>query len=661
MTTYTGRWHGPQRYFGLHYDLHANATDTELGARATPKELVPLLKLLNPDFVQTDCKGHPGHTSWYSQVPGATVSPGVKRDALKGWRQATAQLDLPLHCHYSGIWDDAAGEKHPEWCRVDAEGKPVPGRMCPRGPYLEQLMLPQLIELIDRYRIDGFWVDGEIWAVEPCYCERCRAAFTQATGIAQPPKEPGEADWPAWFEFSLQSFEAHVTRYCETIHAQRPTALLCSNWLQTFRHPGEPKVPTDWISGDNTWVFGLDGCRCESRFISTRGKPWDIMIWSFYAAQGMGQVESPWTFKPVQMVQQEAAVVVALGGSVQVYEHPAGLRNGQLAPWRCQRLRQVGQFVRQRRALCQATQTVPQVAVLHSEHHARSRPGRNLMWGIDHSPVQGAVYSLLEVHYNVDILDEWALAQRLEEFPVVVAPEQDRMSAEMVERLKAYVQRGGKLLLSGAAGLERFGAGFLGVKAGVHQEKQTCHLPVADGSLPVYSEEWQLLKPGKARGLGRLGLSALLDERLLPHPAATLHQVGEGAVAYIPFGLFRFFDKNRYPLARAFAAEVMEELVGELPIRVEGPLCVDAVLRRKGRRLLVHLINRASGIPNRPNDGSVDQIPLVGLVRVEVEMEKRPKKVQLAFEKGKLKWSWKAGLLAVQLDQVHIHVAIVVD
>lgn len=293
MTRHTSRWHGPKRYFGLHYDLHAGPTDTELGTRATPRELIPLLKLLNPDFVQTDCKGHPGHTSWYSQVPNATVSPGVKRDALTGWRQATAQLGLPLHCHYSGIWDDAAGDKHPQWCRVDAEGRAVAGRMCPRGPYLEELMLPQLIELVDRYQIDGFWVDGEIWACEPCYCERCRAAFVQATGVAQPPKEPGQENWPAWWAFALNSFEAHVTRYCEVLHAQRPGALVCSNWLQTFRHPGEPKVPTDWISGDNTWVFGLDGCRCESRFISTRGKPWDIMTWSFYAAQGMGQAESP--------------------------------------------------------------------------------------------------------------------------------------------------------------------------------------------------------------------------------------------------------------------------------------------------------------------------------------------------------------------------------
>ena len=91
MTARSGRWHGKTRYFGLHYDLHAGKGDTELGVRAGPKYLVPLLEIIDPDFVQTDCKGHPGYTSWYSEVPNASVSPGVKRDALRGMPRVLRQ------------------------------------------------------------------------------------------------------------------------------------------------------------------------------------------------------------------------------------------------------------------------------------------------------------------------------------------------------------------------------------------------------------------------------------------------------------------------------------------------------------------------------------------------------------------------------------------
>ncbi|MFH1571096.1 MAG: hypothetical protein ABIL09_24090, partial [Gemmatimonadota bacterium] len=453
--------------------------------------------------------------------------------------------------------------------------------------------------------------------------------------------------------------------YCEHIHARRPHVLLCSNWLQTFRHPGEPHVPTDWISGDNTFTFGLDAGRCEARFISTRGKPWDIMIWSFYASHGMGDRTAPWTFKPVQMIQQEAAVICAFGGNVQVYENPGGLRDGRLVEWRARRLRQVSRFVKARRALCQDTETIPQIAVLHSEHHARSKPGPNLMWGIDPKPVSGAVWALLEHHYGVDILDEWALLARLDEFPVVVAPEQDRMSDEMVTALKAWAEAGGRLLVSGPEAYSRFGGKFLGVRAGKVEAGKQYHVPAADGSFPAWSEAWHLTAATTARGLGRLATTPLLDDRVLPHPAAFVNKVGRGAVAYVPFSLFRYFEHTRYPLARTFAGEVARALIGSLPIAVQAPTCVDVTLRRKARRLLVHLVNRASGVPQSPHDGTVDEIPRVGPVEVRVKLEGKPKSVRLAFEKSPVDWKYRggqrAGTLTATIAHVHLHAALVIE
>jgi hypothetical protein len=676
MTAYGGKWYGRTKYFGLHYDLHANARDTELGMRATPDKLVPMLKLMGCQFVQTDCKGHAGCTSWFSRTPGASVSPGVKKDALKGWRAATRELGLPLHCHYSGIWDAAAGAKHPDWCIVGKDGKGVGGsrwvadreptneRMCSRSPYLERFMLPQMLELIDRYEVDGFWVDGEIWAVDPCYCDRCRKAFREATGIEDPPTETSDPNWVAWINFTREGFEQYVTRYCEAIRAHKPGVLVCSNYLQTIRDPGEPKVPTDWISGDNSAVFGLDSGRCQARFISTRGKPWDLMIWAHYTAGGARGRRTPSTFKPIQMIQQEAAVTLALGGMVQVYENSGGLRDGRLIPWRMKRLREVARFVKARRSLCQASDTIPQVVVLHSEHHVRSQPARDL-WEVDMGPVEGATFSLLENHYGVDIMDEWALKPRLAEVPVVVAPERDKMSDEMVEALKAYVRDGGRLLVSGAAAFERFGGRFLGVSGSKVESDASYHVSVGDGSVRAYSATWRMVEPTTARPFGRLGRTPLLDERLLRSPAATLNKVGRGAVAYVPFDLFRFFGGCRYPMVREFAGELTRALAGRQAIRVDGPACVDVVLRRKDGKSIVHLINRASGIPNRPNDGSIDQIPPVGPLKVEVQVAKKPRKVSLAFEDGTFATEYVAakrgGKVVASIGQVHIHCAVAIE
>lgn len=668
-----GKWHGDERYFGLHYDLHAGPGETELGTRCSEAELAPMLELMAPDFVQTDCKGHPGYTSWFSRVPNASVPAGLKQDALLQWRQATRRLGLPLHCHYSGIWDKAAAEKHPGWAVVTVDGKgggapfgqnagaATCETMCPRSRYLDDLMIPQMLELIDRYEVDGFWVDGDIWAVQPCYCAACKAAWRGKTGREEPPAGPEDPDWPRWMMFTRESFYAYVTRYCDAVHRHKPGVLICSNWLQTFRDPGEPAVPTDWISGDNTWVWGLDGSRCEARFLSTRDKPWDIMLWNFYCSHGMGRPDSPWTVKPAQMLMQEAAVLLAFGGNVQIYEHPP-LRDGRLIPWRQQRLAAVSAFVKARRAVCQHTETIPQVAVLHSECHLYSGvSGKNPHADMDVAPVQGAVFALLENSYGVDILDEWALRRRLREFPLVVAPEQTRMSDALVAELKAYVEAGGALLLTGSDMFERFGEAFLGFRSVEVQPEKTYELPAADGSVPLYSKTWRMGAATTGESLGRLGLGCLFEDKLLPHPCAVVNRIGRGLVAYVPADLFRDFQHNRYPLTRTFVGALAERLLPDPWIRVRAPVAVDVTLRCRGNTRLVHLVNRAGGIPNTPSNGAIDEIPPVGPVTVRMRLPEKPRSVTPALEQADLDWKWEDGLLTLRVAAVGIHCAVVIE
>ena len=102
-------------------------------------------------------RSHPGYVSWFSQTPDASIPPALKKDAMAGWREATRRLGMPLHCHYSGIWDKAAAQKHPSWAVMGSEGKRhvEGGRMCVRSPYLDKLLLPQMIDL--KFNLDSFY------------------------------------------------------------------------------------------------------------------------------------------------------------------------------------------------------------------------------------------------------------------------------------------------------------------------------------------------------------------------------------------------------------------------------------------------------------------------------------------------------------------------
>ncbi|MCE5260058.1 MAG: hypothetical protein LLG44_13525 [Chloroflexi bacterium] len=657
-------WYGDEVYFGLHYDLHANDSDTVIGAHATPEELIPALRLMSPQWVQTDCKGHPGQTSWYSQAPGATVCQGIVKDALTGWREATRRMGVRLHCHYSGIWDIAAAEKFPDWRVVPNPVEPArqSQKMCPRRGYMEGLLLPQMFELIDRYGVDGFWVDGEQWALEPCYCDLCRAAYTERTGRAEPPTDISSPDWADWMETQRAGFLEYVTRYTEAVHAHHPGVLVCSNWLQTFRDPGEPTTPTDWISGD--WWSGTDILRCESRFISTRGKPWDLMLWNFFRDGESGALPIPWTVSSVSRLQQQAALVLAFGGNLQIYENPAGLRDGRLVPWRMQRMGKVGKWALERRELCQGAATIPQAVVLHSEAHYRKKPVKNLFWDYDIQGVEGATYGLLENSLGVDIMDEWALLPRLNDFPLVVAPEQDGMSQAMVDALKAYVEQGGRLLLSGSEVFSRFGAAFIGAQSVSVESNALFHVPTASGMLQLGSISWRMLKPDSARALGFLGKTPLPDAELLPYPAAVLNQVGAGQVLYVPMDLFHFFQRTRYPMVREWLGGLVAAMKPALRIRIKAPGCVDAVLRRKGNKTIIHLINLAQEMPNYTS--AAPNIPPVGPVEIAYDTVQIPQRIVLAYEDTAIRRDYRVnsgsgGTTLITVPQVGIHCAVVIE
>jgi hypothetical protein len=300
--------------------------------------------------------------------------------------------------------------------------------------------------------------------------------------------------------------------------------------------------------------------------------------------------------------------------------------------------------------------------VLHSEHHLRATiSGANLLWNVDTTPVQGATYALLENHYGVDILDEWALLDRAAEFPVIVVPEQHRMSQRMVEALERYAEGGGKLLLTGAELFDRFGAGFLGAESVAVEEKTAYAVQADGGDVPLYSERWRILSPTSAEEVGKLARGCFVEDRVTEHPAAVLARAGKGRILYVPAALFRDFDRNRYPRTRAFVGELMRKLTGRLDIRIGGPVAVDVALRRRGRTRIVHLVNRSSGIPNQPGNGAIDEIPSVGPVTVEMRLPSRPASVRLALEEGTVRWSYAKGRLAATVQSLRIHAALLIE
>ncbi len=129
-----------------------------------------------------------------------------------------------------------------------------------------------------------------------------------------------------------------------------------------MRQPEPITVDVDYLSGDFPAPYGVEEACFEARFLASRGKPWDLMAWSFM---------HPWDFgfgsvmKTVPHLCQELSEVLSQGGSVFIYDTPK--RSGRLVEWHTDLLAQVADFCRERKNWCFKTKTLPQIAVLHSE------------------------------------------------------------------------------------------------------------------------------------------------------------------------------------------------------------------------------------------------------------------------------------------------------
>jgi len=657
------KWHD-KVFFGLHFDLHAGEHDTELGSQTTYQHIKTELSKVAPDWVQYDCKGHPGYTGYPTKV--GVASPGIVKDALKIWSKVAHDIEIPIVVHYSGTWDMVQWKLHPEWSRRKSDGTLVGGEgwnphaMAADCPYDDEILIPQLKEVIDWYGINGCWVDGECWAAAPDWSDWTRELFIKETGITDVPVKPEDPHWAEYMLFNRQRFEAHLQRYADALHAHEPSFAVCSNWAYTVRMPDQVTTPVDYLSGDFTWAFGLESATLEAKFMESRGLPWDLMAWGFTSSGSMSKAK--WTTKSFAHLACEAALVASNGGAFQIYDTP--VRNGRIVDWHMDVFAKVGKFLRQRQSICQGSTSARHVALLHSQSHyyANNHPENTVSVYNEGVPVHtltGALALLMENHYHTDVMNEETLLERLDQYPVIVVAEQTHLPANLREALINWVKNGGKLLLSGSHIVSDYGS-VLGVKAVGEPAEQTVFVAADAGAVPV-SGMWQPVKLAGAKSIAPLLKNQELKRGATKVPAATIKQVGKGMIAAIYGPIATIYGDYRYPRIRSFVGQVLKALVDTMPVEIEAPAYIHLTVREKPNQLIVHLLNTTSANPLSPVNPYVEAIPKVGPIKVTVQCAKRPQKVSLAPDATGMTWKWSKGVLTATIESIHIHSALVID
>ena len=586
-----------QSFLGVHFDFHAGADCMEVGINTTPEMIHAIIDMVRPDYIQTDCKGHPGYSSYPTKV--GHPAPGIIGDPLRIWREVTEKRGVALYMHYSGVWDARAIELCPEWAVERSDGTRNIEKTSVFGTYVDQLLIPQLKELAGDYGVDGVWVDGECWATEPDYGERAARMFREATGINDIPKSAADPHWYEWMQFHREGFRKYMRHYVASVRSEHPDFQICSNWAFTHHMPEPVSVALDFLSGDYSPNNSVNSARFAGRYLAWQGIPWDLMAWSF----SHNSSSPPWEQKPAIQLKREAAIVLALGGGFQAYYTQN--RDGSVRLHELKEMAEVARFARERQQYCHHSTQIPQIALLMSTSDYQRNAWSLFPQYKGHS--QGVLQCLLECQHSVDLISEEMLMPDMSRFPLIVIPEWKNISPSFCDDLIDYVKNGGSLLVIGNETSFQFAelSGF------------------------------------------RLQGNELVIQTLL-----------KGKIGFLPFSVGEKYENSGNEALRKQVDAAVWTLFPNPLAEVKGSPCIDVSVSRLNGKRMIHLVNTSG---DHKNAGIIQAIEPVGPLQISIRSDRKPSKITLQPAGRSCEFTFANGKVNLAVDKVEIYDILVID
>ncbi|HEY2931531.1 MAG TPA: alpha-L-fucosidase [Acidobacteriota bacterium] len=544
--------------------------------------------------------------------------------------------------YYSGFLDDYAADSHPEWRCVRRDGRAGPratrgyenwfkyARVCPNSPYRDYA-LGQIEELLTKYDVDGFWIDAMFFPnIDPtdpeprhlgCFCKYCREKYTLRTGaslfdidgtLAQ---RKWEADCASEFFVAAKAIvRKQGGEKCITYNA-------CG-------HPGSPYWPEVQQLGDYLSNEGFQFAQIEigrtSKLGRSSGKPYETIT------EASGTTHS-WTPRNTDLLLLEAATITAYGGTYLVALSPTA--SGRIFDFQVDQVASVSSYLRKRQDWLTGTKPLYDAAIFHPSYLGSGSSER------DAPPLTRLSRGWADLLGQRNIPYAYLYPDAdLSPFPLVILDTSFPVTEESVDRVKAYVGKGGSILvelnsehLQSQAGI-RLLSEVLGVRLRGRTEYEAVYLGRLDSSVAAGMTEMPPLVEGPSYRVETTTAQVLanylypiapwsLDRMVFAFhnppsaaassdPAITLNKYGDGFAMFVACSLGNTEIRrhqnvisdpptgfpNVLPQVHEWSLQLGENLalrlIKEPVLRSKAPAGVEIVVNEQPRRHIVHLLNQ---------------------------------------------------------------------
>lgn len=578
-------------------------------------------------------------------------------------------------------------KQHPEWVvtsdmNVGPEGLSAQetAMMCFNSPYTDQVSLPQMKEILEKYDVDGFFIDivMQQYLHGDCYCKSCREQYAREVGgeIPRSDSDPKAFEYRLW---SNRHMEAHMEKVYRYLAQVKPDVAVINNYAWMSTYPVSPQwyVPhVTWDTatpavGNYSWNFSF-----ESRYLNTLP---DV---PFSCMNTRGNNWGDYALREPEAFQHECAILLAACGGNYLSDIPYPSGNPDQPVYDV-----FGAVNRRYKALepiLKGSAPVKETAVLHSADSVWSKspmvPKNKWTFSPDYYSVTGVHKALIELHVQNGILNSQVCNDSLQDYRVLIVSDQRILSGREAVKIRQFVKDGGALIVTHETGT-RDGkngkltdfvlADMLGVKYVGSPETSNCYLRVTPElkkfGLPVMDVE----AGGSYTQIAVTSAKKLLD--LVPPykgtkggppdespegPGVTINTYGKGKVLYCAADLFGgYFDKDT-PNMRKLAAWMLEQVYpfgSRLIVLENTPINVEMFYNRKNdKEYFVHLVNYA-GDKRDTGTPQVQDFTAVPGITVKVRFDRKPSELTLVPDGKRIDFTFSGGWLVFKAQPLQIH------
>lgn len=641
----------------VHLDFHTSEF-VPVGDKFSKEQFQSALKAGHVDSITVFSKCHHGWS--YHPTEANEMHPTLKFDLLGAQLEACKEINVNAPVYISAGYDEKDYLRHPEWHCVVSPDKERQKEyenevhfhlLCFNTGYLD-VLCKQIEEVMVKYNPCGIFLD--IIAPKICYCESCQRDM-KALGLNIENEKDREEFSQIVFNKYLDSTNNAVRKFSETttiFHNQGHIPKGDYRFIEKNTHLELESLPTGG--------WGYDHFPLSAAYTRTL-KDFEFLGMTGKFHHSWGEFGG---FKHPNALIYEAALSIMNGAGCSVGDqmHPSGEMN--IATYNL--IGKAYSMIEEKEPWLINAKNTADIAVLSAEAITGDR---------DVKADTGANRMLLESNYLYDFIDE---TMDISKYKLLILPDVEGISDEMTEKVKVFLNNGGKVIASGEAIVKNdkfvldVGAEYLGK----NEFSPTYLIPHYDtvNGVTEYLMRANSYKFKVNSGEVVASMQNPYFNRTLEHFCSHAHAPNNpeeefsGAVinkniAYIGWDIFSAYAIHGHLCFKELFKAIMEKMIGSektISANIPDKAVVTLTRQEKENRSMLHLLYAHTTVRGKGTEVIEDTVPLYN-VNCSVKYSKKPSRVVIQPQNEELAFEFVNGEIKFTVPKVDIHAMVVIE